>query len=137
MKQKLTVLTLGVHKLEESLAFYKNGLGWITEGITGQAFEHGAVVFFELENGLKLALYERENLAWDSGLPQTPPSTTDFSLGYNVSSEQEVIAIMKLAENSGATIVKQPQNTFWGGFAGYFTDIDGHLWEIVYNPEFE
>lgn len=137
MKQKLTVLTLGVNNLEESLNFYKNAFGWTTEGITGQEFEHGSVVFFDLENGMKLALYERANLSWDSGIPQGSPSSTEFSLGHNVSSEEEVTEIMKTAEINGAKITKPAQKTFWGGFAGYFTDIDGHLWEIVYNPAFQ
>ena len=137
MKQKLTVLTLGVDDLEKSLNFYKNALGWTTEGITGQEFEHGAVVFFDLENGMKIALYERANLSWDSGMPQGPSSATEFSLGHNVSSEKEVVEVMKIAEMNGAQITKPAQKTFWGGFAGYFTDIDGHLWEIVYNPAFQ
>lgn len=135
MKQSLTVLTLGVDNLEKSLQFYEAGLGWKTSGIVGGEFEHGAVFFIDLQNGLKLALFERKNLARDCGLEQTPKSATEFSLGHNVSSRQEVIEVMDLVESIGATIIKPPQETFWGGFAGYFIDIDGHLWEVVYNPE--
>jgi uncharacterized glyoxalase superfamily protein PhnB len=137
MKQNISVLTLGVDHLEKSLNFYQNAFGWSTPGIIGTEFEHGAVVFFELVGGMKLALFERANLAWDSGLPPGAAGTAGFSLGHNVSSEQEVLEIMETVRKHGATIIKPGQKTFWGGFAGYFTDIDGHLWEIAYNPAFQ
>ena len=134
MKPRLTVLTLGVDDLERSVEFYSKGLGFPTEGIVGREFEHGAVAFFELLGGLKLALWAREDLAHDVGVPMGARSPAEFSLGHNVGSTQEVDAVMQRAEQAGATIVKPAHTTFYGGYAGYFTDPDGHLWEIVFNP---
>jgi uncharacterized glyoxalase superfamily protein PhnB len=116
------------------VAFYRDGLGWPTAGIVGQEFEHGAVAFFDLQPGLRLALWARADLAHDSGLPLTPPSATECSLGHNVGSAAEVDAVMATAAQSGARIVKPADRTFWGGYAGYFQDPDGHLWEVVWNP---
>lgn len=135
MKARISVLTVGVDNLERSLAFYRNGLGLRTEGIVGTEFEHGAVAFFDLEGGLKLALWERDNIAWDSSVPRSQPSPTEFTLGHNVRSQEEVDAVMAQAERAGARIVKRPASTFWGGYAGYFQDLDGHLWEVLWNPQ--
>ena len=135
MKPRITVLTIGVNDLEKSLAFYRDGLGFPTEGIIGKEFEHGAVVFIDLENGLKLALWPRINIAHDTALPLQPPSALEFALGHNVRSRQEVDEVMELAEKAGAVIVKPAQDTFWGGYGGYFQDPDGHLWEVVWNPQ--
>jgi catechol 2,3-dioxygenase-like lactoylglutathione lyase family enzyme len=135
MKPRIPVITIGVDDLERSLRFYRDGLGFPTEGIIGQEFEHGAVVFIELQGGARLALWPRKNIAHDSGLPQSATSPTEFTLGHNVSSREEVDAVMKQAEGAGAVIVKPPQDTFWGGYAGYFQDPDGHLWEVVWNPQ--
>ena len=135
MKARITVITIGVDDLEKSLRFYRDGLGLKTEGIIGKEFEHGAVAFFDLQAGLKLAIWPRKSLSHDSGLPLTSPSTVEFSLGHNVSSKAEVDAIMEQAENAGAVIVKPAQETFWGGYAGYFQDPDQHLWEVVWNPQ--
>jgi catechol 2,3-dioxygenase-like lactoylglutathione lyase family enzyme len=135
MKPRIKVLTLGVNDLERSLRFYRDGLGLDTEGIIGTEFEHGSVVFFDLEGGLKLALYPRKSLAHDSTLSLEPPSATEFSIGHNVGSKAAVDAVMEQARARGATIVKQAQDTFWGGYGGYFQDPDGHLWEIVWNPQ--
>jgi catechol 2,3-dioxygenase-like lactoylglutathione lyase family enzyme len=134
MKPRLTVLTLGVDDLERSVEFYSKGLGFPTQGIIGREFEHGAVAFFDLLGGLKLALWAREDLAHDVGVPTGARSPAEFSLGHNVGSTQEVDAVMQRAEQAGATIAKRAQTTFYGGYAGYFTDPDGHLWEIVFNP---
>lgn len=134
MKPRITVLTIGVDDLERSLAFYRNGLGLPTQGIVGREFEHGAVAFFDLQAGVKLAIWARDDLAHDTGLRKTPRSATEFSIGHNVRSEQEVDAVMTQAERAGATLVKRAQKTFWGGYAGYFTDPDGHLWEVAFNP---
>ena len=134
MKPRVTLITLGVDDLEKSMRFYRDGLGLETDGIVGQEFEHGSVAFFDLEKGLKLALWPRKSLAHDSRLQVTPPSATDFALAHNVTSQSEVDAVMKQAENAGAVIVKPPQDTFYGGYAGYFKDPDGHLWEIAWNP---
>jgi len=135
MKPRISVITIGVDDLERSLRFYRDGLGLKTEGIIGTQFEYGAVAFFDLEAGLKLALYPRSSLAHDSTLPLGPPSATELSLGHNVSSKQEVDAVMEQARKSGAVIVKLAQDTFWGGYAGYFQDPDRHLWEVVWNPQ--
>jgi catechol 2,3-dioxygenase-like lactoylglutathione lyase family enzyme len=134
MKPRLSVLTLGVDDLERSLRFYRDGLGLRTDGIVGREFEHGAVAFFDLQPGLKLAIWPRKSLAHDTGLPPSGPDTTEFSLGHNVSSTEEVDAVMGQAAAAGAVIVKPARQTFWGGYAGYFQDPDGHLWEVVWNP---
>ena len=135
MKPRITVITLGVDDLEKSLAFYRDGLGFKTEGIFGKEFEYGAVAFFDLQPGLKLAIWPRKSLAKDSGLPLGPPSATELSLGHNVMSKEEVDAVMEQARKAGAVIVKPAQVTFWGGYAGYFQDPDRHLWEVVWNPQ--
>jgi uncharacterized protein len=136
MKPRISVLTLGVDDLERAVAFYRDGLGLATEGIVGRQFEHGAVAFFHLNAQLKLALWSREDLAHDAGLPKSAPCPTDFTIGHNVSRKDEVDEIMGQARQAGAKILKGAQDTFWGGYAGYFQDPDGHLWEIVWNPSF-
>ncbi|MDB5774847.1 MAG: hypothetical protein JWP38_980 [Herbaspirillum sp.] len=135
MKPRISLITLGVDNLERSLRFYRDGLGFETPGIVGQEFEHGAVVFFNLQSGLKLALFPRKAIAHDSGLPLQPASATEFTLGHNVLSEAEVDAVMEQAIQAGGAIVKRAGKTFWGGYAGYFQDPDGHLWEVAYNPQ--
>lgn len=137
MKPRITVITLGVDDLEKSLAFYRDGLGFPTEGIIGQEFDHGAAVFIELNAGLKLALYPRSSLATEIGISQSPTSPTEFTLGYNVNSKAEVDAVMAHAKKAGAVIIKSAQTTFWGGYAGYFQDPDGHIWEVAWNPAWE
>jgi hypothetical protein len=135
MKPRITLLTLGVDDLEKSLRFYRDGLGLKTEGIVGTEFEHGAVAFFDLQAGLKLALWPRKSIAHDSGLPLEKPGATEFTIGHNVSSKAEVVAVMEQARKAGAKIVKPAHDTFWGGYAGYFQDPDHHLWEIAWNPQ--
>ena len=137
MHPHLSVLTLAVRDLQASLDFYCQGLGFQSEGIIGQEYENGAVAFIELQSGLKLALWPQQSLSLDSGLALTPLCPTGFSLGHNVGSAAEVDALMTLAEKAGATITKAAQATFYGGYAGYFQDPDGHLWEIVWNPCWE
>lgn len=134
MKPRITLVTIGVDDLERSLRFYRDGLGLETEGIVGTEFEHGAAAFFDLQAGLKLALWPRASIAHDSGIPPGRPSPTEFTLGHNVSSKAEVDAVMEQAERAGAVIVKPAHETFWGGYAGYFQDPDGHLWEVAWNP---
>ncbi|WP_261385510.1 VOC family protein [Vannielia litorea] len=135
MQPHITVLTLAVADLEAAVAFYRDGLGLPTEGIIGTEFEHGAVAFFPLSGGLRLALWAQDDLAHDTGLPKTPISSTAVSIGHNVMTRAEVDTLMAAAARAGADIVKQPENTFYGGYGGYFRDPDGHLWEIVWNPE--
>ena len=135
MKPRITVITIGVDDLERSLRFYRDGLGLPTQGIIGKEFDHGAVAFFDLEAGLKLAIWPRKSVSHDSGIPLSDSSPTEFTLGHNVSSRTEVDAVMEQAKNAGAVVVKPAQDTFWGGYAGYFQDPDDHLWEIVWNPQ--
>lgn len=134
MKAQLTVLTLGVDDLERAVAFYRDGLGWHTDGIVGSEFEHGAVAFFDLQNGIKLALWPRTSLARDTGLPVATNSAPQFTLGHNVDSREEVDRVTSKAQSAGATVIKVPQDTFWGGYAAYFQDPEGHVWEVVFNP---
>ena len=134
MVPRISVVTLGVADLERSLTFYRDGLGLPTEGIVGREFEHGAVAFFELSGGLKLAVWAQDDIVYDTGLPKTPLSPTSFTIGHNVARREEVDAVVAQARGAGAEIVKQPQETFYGGYAGYFRDPDGHLWEVVWNP---
>jgi catechol 2,3-dioxygenase-like lactoylglutathione lyase family enzyme len=135
MRPRLSVITIGVDDLEGSLRFYRDGLGLQTPGIVGREFEHGAVAFFDLQPGLKLAIWPRTSLAHDSGLSLGARSSTEFTLGHNVSSREEVDLVMSQAAQAGGVIAKRAQETFWGGYAGYFHDPDGHLWEIVWNPQ--
>ena len=135
MKPRISVLTIAVDDLERSLRFYREGLGFPSPGIVGKEFEHGAVAFFDLQDGLKLAAWRREDLAHDCGLPKIQGSGADLSIGHNVASEREVDAVMEQALKAGAHIVKKAQKTFYGGYAGYFQDPDGHLWEVVFNPQ--
>jgi catechol 2,3-dioxygenase-like lactoylglutathione lyase family enzyme len=137
MKPRITVITLGVDNLDRALVFYRDGLGLKTEGIIGHEFEHGAVAFFELQAGLKLALWPRKSLAHDTGLPEGQPNPTELSLGHNVGSKAEVDAVMAQAQQAGATLVKPAHDTFWGGYAGYFQDPDQHVWEVVWNPQWD
>lgn len=128
MRPRINVLTLGVNDLEKSLAFYRDGLGLPTKGITGTQFEDGAVAFFYLRDDLILALFPLTSLAKDAKAP------AQFSVGQLVNSRQEVDAVMKEAETAGAVITDPARNRVWGGYSGYFRDPDGHFWEIVWNP---
>lgn len=136
MKPRITLITLGVEDLERAVRFYRDGLGFRTEGIVGTQFEHGAVAFFDLQPGLRLALWPRASLAHDTGLPLSPFNPTQASLAHNVASRAEVDEVMALAKAAGAKIVKPAHATFYGGYAGYFQDPEGHLWEVAWNPAF-
>ena len=135
MKPRISLITLGVDGLQRSLAFYRDGLGLNTQGIVGSEFEYGAVAFFDLQAGLKLAIWPRKSISHDAGIPLLPASPTELTIGHNVASKDEVDAVMAQAERAGALIVKPSQATFWGGYAGYFQDPDGHLWEVAWNPD--
>jgi catechol 2,3-dioxygenase-like lactoylglutathione lyase family enzyme len=132
MKPRISVLTLGVQDLERAMAFYRDGMGLETEGIFGQEFEGGAVVFFNLSGGLILALWTMENLVKEGGV--TPGDFPRSSLGHNVRTREEVDAVMAQAEAAGATITAPAEDRVWGGYSGYFQDLDGHLWEVIWNP---
>jgi catechol 2,3-dioxygenase-like lactoylglutathione lyase family enzyme len=135
MKPRITLITLGVDDLERSVKFYRDGLGLKTAGIVGKEFEHGAVAFFDLQPGLRLAVWLRKSLSHDSGLPVSAPSATDMCLAHNVTSKAEVDTVMAQAWNAGAAVVKEARDTFYGGYSGYFQDPDQHLWEVTWNPQ--
>ncbi|HEY3180508.1 MAG TPA: VOC family protein [Casimicrobiaceae bacterium] len=135
MKPRISLITLSVDDLEESVRFYRDGLGLATQGVVGTQFEYGAVAFFDLQANLKLALWPRKSLSKDTGLPVEPRSALEFSIGHIVSSRAEVDRVMEQAKRAGAVAVKPAQDTFWGGYAGYFQDPNGHLWEIAWNPQ--
>jgi uncharacterized protein len=135
VKPRISVITISVDDLDRSVRFYRDGLGLSTDGIVGEEFEFGAVAFFDLQSGLRLALWPRKSISRDSGIGLSAPSATDFTLGHNVLSRDEVDAVMEEARRAGATIVKAAQDTFYGGYAGYFLDPDQHLWEVVWNPD--
>ncbi len=139
MHAKISFITLAVSDLDRSVAFYRDGLGWQTEGIVGREFHDevigadGTIAFFSLEPGLLLGLYERANLAKDAGLRPDPPSTTEFSVGIPAGSQAEVDELLQQAEVAGATLTAPAHLRPFGVYSGYFTDPDGHLFEIAWN----
>ncbi|MCW5658498.1 MAG: VOC family protein [Burkholderiaceae bacterium] len=134
MNPHITLVTLAVDDLERAVALYRDGLGLPTNGIVGAEIENGAVAFFKLDSGLRLALWPRKSLAADAGVPLQPRSASEFALAHNVGSQREVDAVMREAERAGARITKPAQPTSYGGHAGCFQDPDGHLWEVAFNP---
>ncbi|HEY8356785.1 MAG TPA: VOC family protein [Ramlibacter sp.] len=134
MTPHVTLITLAVDDLERAVAFYRDGLGFPTKGIIGQEFGNGAVAFFNLQAGLRLALWPRTSLAADTTLRLQARSSTEFSLAHNVDSPTEVDTVISQAVQAGARVAKPAQPTFYGGYAGYFLDPDGHLWEVAFNP---
>ncbi len=137
MKSRIKTITLSVDNLERSLVFYRDGLRLPTQGIVGTEFEDGAVVFFNLNDDLLLALYPRAALAKDANIPPSAPSASEFSIGHNVGSKAEVEAVMQQAKTAGAHITDPARDRFWGGYSGYFQDPDGHLWEVAWDPNGE
>lgn len=134
MEPRVNVITLGVADLERALAFYRDGLGLPTEGIVGTEFEEGAVVFITVGADLVLALYPTDALAGDAAVPVPARTTGGFSIGHLVGSRDEVDAVMAQAEDAGARVTDPARDRFWGGYSGYFADLDGHLWEVAWNP---
>ena len=140
MQAKIFFITLAVDDLDRSVAFYRDGLGWPTEGIVGQEFHDevtgadGTIAFFKLDGGLLLGLYERANLAKDAGLPPGPHSSTEFSLGVPAGSQAEVDRLLRLVEAAGGTVTAPAHMRPFGVYSGYFADPDGHLFEIAWNP---
>lgn len=137
MKPYISVITLAVNNLEQSLKFYCEGLGLHSEGILGQEYEYGAVAFIELQSDIKLALWSQQSIQHDTGLELSAMCPTQMTLGHNVFSPLEVDQVMAQAARAGAQITKPAQATFYGGYAGYFQDPNGHLWEVVWNPCWE
>lgn len=143
MKPRIGVITLGVTDLERSLDFYR-GLGLRSPGIIGTEFEGdeatpaGAAAMFQLDGGLILALYPRSELAKDANLPLGTPRSSEsgeFSIGHLVGSRAEVDAVLAQAAAAGATLTDEPHERPWGIYSGYFRDPDGHLWEVIWNPQ--
>lgn len=130
---RMTVITLGVADLARATAFYREIFS--TQPIT----QYEGVTFIPLP-GVWLSLYPLEKLAEDiAGDARLPAPNTfrGFTLAYNARSKEEIVSIFARAAEAGARIVKAPQDTFWGGYSGYFTDPDGHYWEVAWGPMFE
>ncbi|MEE9538173.1 MAG: VOC family protein [candidate division NC10 bacterium] len=129
MNPRISMITLGVSDLEKSIKFYKEGLGFPRMASPPE------IAFFTL-NGSWLGLYNRESLAEDATVSPEGSGFNGFTLSHNVASESNVDQIIGQAVSVGATLVKQPQKVFWGGYSGYFKDPDGYLWEVAHNPHF-
>lgn len=142
MKPKIHIITLGVDDLQHAMSFYRDGLGFPSEGIIGDEFlgdekqPSGAIAMFKLEGGLILSLYPRTELAKDARSPLGSSSVTEFSIGHIVSSKEEVDQLLAAAKEAGATLTDVAHERPWGIYSGYFQDLDGHLWEVIYNPSF-
>lgn len=128
MRQKLNLITLGVENFEKSLAFYEKGLGW-----KKSKHSQEGLALFPL-GGITLALHPRTDLSDDCTLPYQPSSFSGLTISYNAKSREEVDEVFNLIRKLGATVVKKPQDVFWGGYSGYFKDLDGYLFEVAYNP---
>ena len=141
MEPRINVITLAVDDLDRSLAFYRDGLGLDTPGVIGSEFvgdddsPDGTIVMFNLGGGLTLALYPRSELAKDAGVPLGGPKTGELSIGQLVSSRDDVDTVLAEAAAAGAILTDAPHDRPWGIYSGYFRDPDGHLWEIIWNPE--
>jgi len=139
MEPRIHVITLAVSDLEQALDFYRT-LGLESSGVIGTEFTgdditpSGRAAMFELEGGLTLALYPRTELAKDANVPFGPPKAGEFSIGQLVANKADVDALLAKAKAAGATLTDEPHERPWGIYSGYFRDLDGHLWEIIWNP---
>jgi uncharacterized protein len=131
MRQKLNLITFGVDDFEKSVNFYEKGLGW-----KKSAKSMDGLALFPL-GGMTLALHPRHELADDTTLKYEPTNFSGMTLSYNAKSEKEVDEVLDQVAQLGATIVKQGQKVFWGGYSGYFKDLDGYLIEVAFNPFWE
>jgi hypothetical protein len=127
MDPKITLVTLGARNIDDSVQFYRDGLGFPMRDRKPDS----DVAFFTLD-GAWLAVYPREKLAEDARLPDDGSGFSGVTLAHNVSSEDEVDRVLAEAAAAGGRIVKPAQDTFWGGYSGYFADPDDHLWEVAY-----
>jgi uncharacterized protein len=132
MEPCISLITLGVRDLERSVRFYREGLGWKRSSVGEETNE---VAFFQT-NGSILAVWLRDELAKDVGVPSDGSGFSGFSLAHNVQTHDEVDEVLATAEKSGGRLVKPGVEKDWGGYAGYFADPDGHLWEVAWNPGF-
>lgn len=143
MQPAIHVITLAVDDLSRALAFYRDGLGLQSPGVVGTEFAGdadtpaGALVMFQLRDGLMLALYPRRELAKDANVGYGPQKTGEFSIGHIVSSKADVDALLADAEAAGATLTDSAHERPWGIYSGYFRDPDGHLWEVIWNPQLD
>jgi len=133
------VITLAVEDLERALRFYRDGLGFESSGVVGtqwtdeESGANGAIAVFKFQSGLLLSLYPRSDLAKDAAIPAGPARPGEFSLGQLVQSRAEVDELIEKAEAAGAAVTT-PRDRPWGIYSGYFRDLDGHLWKIIWNP---
>ena len=130
MEQRVSFVTLGVADVKKARAFYE-ALGWVAS----PASKEGEVAFFQA-GPMVLALWKRSELSKDAGVSDSAPGFSGVALAWNGRSETEVDAAIARAAAAGAKVIKPAQRTFWGGYAGYFADPDGHLWEVAHNPYF-
>jgi len=143
VQPRIHVITLAVRDLEAALKFYRDGLGLASPGVIGTEFEGdvtqpaGAVAMFQLQGGLILAAYPRTELAKDAHIPFGPPSSGEFSIGHAVPTKADVDTLLAQAQRAGATLTHEPHDRPWGIYSGYFRDPDGHLWEVLWNPQLE
>jgi len=139
VEPRVDVITLAVEDLERALRFYRDGLGFESKGVIGtqwtdeESGANGAIAVFKFESGLLLSLYPRSDLAKDAAIPAGPARPGEFSLGQLVQSRAEVDELIEKAEAAGAAVTT-PRDRPWGIYSGYFRDLDGHLWEIIWNP---
>jgi catechol 2,3-dioxygenase-like lactoylglutathione lyase family enzyme len=140
MKPRIHVVTLAVADLDRALAFYRDGMGFVTEGLIGTEFPGdadtpaGATAVFQLDGGLMLSVYPRSELSKDAGVPLTEAKPGEFSIGHVVATRAEVDEVISQARAAGAAVTDPPHDRPWGIYSGYFQDPDGHLWEIIWNP---
>jgi catechol 2,3-dioxygenase-like lactoylglutathione lyase family enzyme len=130
MEPHISLVTLGVADLERATRFYRDGLGLPAEG------DFDGVAFFKLR-GAWLSLYPRADLAADAAVAAEGSGFRGFALAHNVHSKAEVDAVLQRAASAGASICKAAQDTAWGGYSGYFADLDGFLWEVAWNPHLD
>ena len=143
MRPRIHVITLAVSDLERALAFYREGLGLESSGLIGTEYAGdetspaGATATFQLDGGLILSIYPRTELAKDASIPFGPPKSGEFSIGHAVDSKGAVDAVLAQATAAGATLTDRPHDRPWGIYSGYFRDPDGHLWEVLWNPDLQ
>ena len=132
MEPRISIITLGVADLPRAIRFYRDGLGFPTD-----AKDDAGIAFFRTA-GTRLALYSRLALAEDiaHGMPLSTGGFGGITLAHNVRKKEEVAAVLALAERAGGKIVKPVQDVFWGGYSGYFSDLDGYCWEVAWASTF-
>jgi catechol 2,3-dioxygenase-like lactoylglutathione lyase family enzyme len=130
MEQRVSIITLGVANLQRSREFYER-LGW-----RRSMPQNEGIVFFQI-GGMALALYPRDELAKDANVPSEVGGFSGMTLAFNARNREEVDAVLAEAQAAGAKLVKPAQEAFWGGYSGYFSDPDGFLWEVAWNPFFQ